>query len=222
MGTVPLLTREQEVSIAQRIERGQIKTHKAISRSPIAVEALLSIGEALKSGRLNIRDVVNFADQAEVAEAEDKADEYLQWTLEGIENINKHFREGLKEWAKLAAEQKLHRGKKTKKLLRLTRKLALTRLDISREIKNLNLKESARQRLIDAIAAAFKEIRSAEREIAKLTDKLEAQAHQARSAEGAEAPTARRQASLQEGRRRPQRLARRDQAHAPGHHHRRA
>ncbi|HEX6622972.1 MAG TPA: RNA polymerase sigma factor RpoD, partial [Pyrinomonadaceae bacterium] len=174
MGTVPLLTREQEVSIAQRIERGQIKTHKAISRSPIAVEELLRIGEGLQTGRLNIRDVVNFADQAEVAEAEDKADEYLQWTLEGIENINKHFREGLKEWAKLAAEQKLHRGKKTKKLLRLTRKLALTRLDISREIKNLNLKESARQRLIDAIAAAFKEIRSAEREIAKLTDKLEA------------------------------------------------
>src|SRR5215207_761734 len=61
MGTVPLLTREQEVSIAQRIERGQIKTHKAISRSPIAVEALLRIGEGLKTGRLNIRDVVNFA-----------------------------------------------------------------------------------------------------------------------------------------------------------------
>ncbi len=173
MGTVPLLTREQEVSIAQRIERGQTKTHKAISRSPIAVEELIKIGEGLKSGRLNIRDLVNFADQADFTEAEDKADEYLQWTIEGIENINKHFREGLKEWGKLDAEQKLHRGKKSKKLLRLTRKLALTRLEISREIKNLNLKESGRQRLIDAIASVFKEIRSAEREIAKLNDKLE-------------------------------------------------
>ncbi|HQZ83396.1 MAG TPA: sigma-70 factor domain-containing protein, partial [Pyrinomonadaceae bacterium] len=34
MGVVPLLNREGEVSIAQRIERGQIKTHKAIARSP--------------------------------------------------------------------------------------------------------------------------------------------------------------------------------------------
>jgi RNA polymerase primary sigma factor len=112
MGTVPLLTREQEVSISQRIERGQIKTHKAISRSPIAVAELCRIGDALAAGKLNIRDIVNFSDQAEVSETEDKADEYLQWTLEGIHNIQKHFREGLREWEKLAAEQKLLRGKK--------------------------------------------------------------------------------------------------------------
>src|SRR5256885_2625379 len=173
MGTVPLLTREQEVSISQRIERGQIKTHKAISRSPMAVKELIRIGEELERGALSIRDVVNFSDQADVSEAEDKADEYLQWTLEGVENIRKHFREGLKEWHKLAAEQKITRGKQTKKLLRLKRKVARTRLEISQEIKNLNLKESARQRLIDAIAAAHKEVRSAEREIKKLTEKLE-------------------------------------------------
>jgi RNA polymerase primary sigma factor len=173
MGTVPLLTREQEVSIAQRIERGQIKTHKAISRSPIAVAELLRIGEDLEKGKLNIRDVVNFSDQADVSEAEDKADEYLQWTLEGMQNIGKHFREGLKEWEKLAAEQKLSRGKTSKKLLRLKRKVARTRLEISQEIKNLNLKETARQRLINAIAAAHKEVRDAEREIKKLGDKLE-------------------------------------------------
>ncbi|HEV3467822.1 MAG TPA: RNA polymerase sigma factor RpoD [Pyrinomonadaceae bacterium] len=173
MGTVPLLTREQEVSIAQRIERGQIKTHKAISRSPIAVAELLRIGEDLERGRLNIRDVVNFSDQADVSEAEDKADEYLQWTLEGMQNISKHFREGLKEWEKLAAEQKVARGKTSKKLLRLKRKVARTRLEISQEIKNLNLKETARQRLINAIAAAHKEVRDAEREIKKLSDKLE-------------------------------------------------
>jgi RNA polymerase primary sigma factor len=173
MGTVPLLTREQEVSIAQRIERGQIKTHKAISRSPIAVAELLRIGEELGNGKLNIRDVVNFSDQADVSEAEDKADEYLQWTLEGVQNIAKHYREGLKEWEKLAAEQKLTRGKASKKLLRLRRKVARTRLEISQEIKNLNLKETTRQRLINAIAAAHKEVREVEREVKKLNDKLE-------------------------------------------------
>src|ERR671932_206100 len=171
MGTVPLLTREQEVSIAKRIERGQIKTHKAISRSPIAVKELIRIGADLDSGHLSIRDVVNFSDQADVSEAEDKADEYLQWTLEGIDNIRKHFKEGLKEWEKFAAEYKLTRGKQSKKLLRLRRKVARTRLEISQEMKNLNLKESARQRLIDAIARAHKEVRNEEREIKKLPDK---------------------------------------------------
>ncbi|MCA1591288.1 MAG: RNA polymerase sigma factor RpoD [Acidobacteria bacterium] len=174
MGTVPLLTREQEVSIAQRIERGQTKTHKAISRSPIAIGELLKIGAELESGELNIRDIVSFSDQADVSEeSEDKAEEYLQWTLESIKTIGKHFREGLKELVKLQAEQHLLRGKKSKKLLRLRRKLARTRLEIAREIKHLSLKEDARLRLIGAIAGVFKEVRTAEREIAKLGDKLE-------------------------------------------------
>ena len=50
MGVVPLLTREGEVAIAKRIERGQIKTQKAIARSPIAVGELLKIGEELEAG----------------------------------------------------------------------------------------------------------------------------------------------------------------------------
>ncbi len=174
MGTVPLLTREQEVSIAQRIERGQVKTHKSISRSPIAIAELLKLGAALEAGTVNIREAVTFSDQADVSEeSEDKAEEYLQWTLESIRKIDKHFREGLKELEKFRAEMQLLRGKKSKKLLRLRRKLARTRLEIAREIKELSLKEDARQRLIKAIAAVFREVRTAEREITKLSDKLE-------------------------------------------------
>ncbi len=172
MGIVPLLTREGEVSIAKRIERGQIKTQKAISRSPIAVEELLKVGELLAAGRLNIREIVNFSEQAELTGQEDKADEYLRWTNEGIENIRKSFRNGLKEWEKLRAEQKLLRGKKSKKLLRLKRKVARMRLEISHEIKLLNLTEKARQRLIDSIRKAAKEIRVAEREIENYTERL--------------------------------------------------
>jgi len=81
MGIVPLLTREGEVTIAQRIERGQIKTHKAISRSPIAVERLLKIGEDLAKGKGSIRETVSFSEQAEISLEEDKAEEYLRWTL---------------------------------------------------------------------------------------------------------------------------------------------
>jgi RNA polymerase primary sigma factor len=172
MGVVPLLTREGEVSIAKRIERGQRKTQKAISRSPIAVNELIRIGEDLESGQLNIRDVVNFSDQTELTGQEDKADEYLQWTLEGIGNIRRHFRAGLKEWDKLRAEQKLLRGKKSRKLLRLQRKVARVRLEIAQEISQLSLTERARRRLIDAIDEAYKEVRAAERDIEKYTDRL--------------------------------------------------
>ncbi|MFL6286073.1 MAG: RNA polymerase sigma factor RpoD [Pyrinomonadaceae bacterium] len=172
MGIVPLLTREGEVTIAKRIERGQIKTRKAISRSPIAVKELCKVGEELEAGRLSIREHVTFSEQAELTGQEDKADEYLRWTLEGIENIRRIFKTGLKEWEKLRAEQKLLRGKKSKKLSRLKRKVARMRLEIAQEMKQLNLTEHARQRLINSIRKVHKEIRVAENAVASYTEKL--------------------------------------------------
>jgi RNA polymerase primary sigma factor len=172
MGVVPLLTREGEVAIAKRIERGQIKTRKSISRSPIAVCELLRIGDDLAADRISIRDVVTFSEQAELTGIEDKAEEYHQWTIEGIGNIRKHFKAGLKEWERLRAEQKLTRGKPSKKLLRLKRKVARTRLEIAQEIGQLNLTERMRQRMIGAIRVVAKEVRTAERDIDKYTERL--------------------------------------------------
>src|SRR5205823_3173281 len=77
MGVVPLLTREGEVAIAKRIERGQIKTQKAIARSPIAVSELLKICDELPVGMISISEVANFSEQAELAGEEDKAEREL-------------------------------------------------------------------------------------------------------------------------------------------------
>jgi RNA polymerase primary sigma factor len=172
MGVVPLLTREGEVAIAKRIERGQIKTQKTIARSPIAVSELLKVGEELAAGIINIREVVTFSEQAELAGEEDKADEYREWTIEGIENIRRLFKNALKEWVKLRAEQKITRGKRTKKLLRLRRKTGRLRIEIADEIGRLNMTERMRQRLINAIRNVQKEVRSAEREVDTYSDRL--------------------------------------------------
>src|SRR6266536_1036155 len=106
MGVVPLVTREGEVAIAKRIERGQIKTQKAIARSPIAISELLKIGEELRFGRINIREVVTFSEQAELAGEEDKADEYRrlhlsersrQRLINAIRNVQKQVRSAERE-----------------------------------------------------------------------------------------------------------------------------
>ncbi|MGI8917071.1 MAG: RNA polymerase sigma factor RpoD [Pyrinomonadaceae bacterium] len=172
MGVVPLLTREGEVAIAKRIERGQLKTQKSIARSPLAVKELLRIGEQLEAGQANIREIVLFSEQAELAEDADKAEEYRNWTIEGIQNIRRLYKNGLKEWEKLRAEQKATRGKKSKKLMRLRRKVARLRLEIAQEIGRLNMTERARQRLINAIRAVQKEVRESDREITSFTEKL--------------------------------------------------
>jgi len=172
MGVVPLLTREGEVAIAKRIERGQLKTQKAIARSPIAVREVLKIGEDLENGRINIRDTVTFSEQAELTGDEDKAEEYRSWTIEGIQNIQKLCNLGLKEFEKLREEQKESQGKKNKKPACLKRKVARIRLEIAQEIGRLNLTERARQRLINSIRAVQKFVREAEREIDGANEKL--------------------------------------------------
>ena len=174
MGVVPLLTREGEVAIAKRIERGQLKTQKAIARSPITVQECLKIGEELEGGNANIREIVIFAEQAELTGDEDvdKAEEYKAWTVEGIQNIRKLFKQALKELEKLQEEQKITRGKKSKKVLRMRRKVARLRLEVAQEIGRLNITERARQRLITSIRSVQKEVRDSEREIDSLTEKL--------------------------------------------------
>ncbi len=173
MGIVPLLNREGEVVIAKRIERGQIKTHKTISRSPIAVERLLKIGDDLAAGKASIRETVVFSEQAEISIEEDKAEEYMRWTLEGLGSIRQNYQPVLKSWIALIAEQAKSEGKKTKKLLTLRRKTARLRLDIALEIKHLNLTERSRQVLIASIRKVVDDIKKAERTINRAKEKLE-------------------------------------------------
>lgn len=173
MGIVPLLTREGEVVIAKRIERGQIKTQKTIARSPIAIERLLKIGEDLEAGKASIRETVSFSENADISVEEDKAEEYLRWTLEGIGNIKKSYQVALKSWVALRKEQEASKGKKSKKLLKLKRQTARLRLDIAQEIKNLKLTEHSSQILIAAIRKVVEEIRKHERANKKAQERLE-------------------------------------------------
>ena len=63
MGTVPLLTREGEVAIAKRIERGQLLVLKTISRAPLILKELLQVGEDLRNGSRSIKEIVQFDDE---------------------------------------------------------------------------------------------------------------------------------------------------------------
>ncbi len=173
MGVVPLLTREGEVTIAQRIERGQIKTHKTIFRSPIAIERLLKIGEDLVEGKASIRETVIFSEQADISVEEDKAEEYLRWTLEGLGNIRQSHTAALKSWEALDNERKNSKAKTERKLKRLMHKTARLRLDVAHEIKNLNMTEHSMQVLISSIRKVVEDIRKQERAIRKAKERLE-------------------------------------------------
>ena len=58
MGSVSLLTREEEVEIAKRIEEGEKEVVEAVLESPIAVKEVVALGEKLQKGKINIRDII--------------------------------------------------------------------------------------------------------------------------------------------------------------------
>src|ERR1700736_2982208 len=63
MGTVPLLTREGEVEIARRIERGKLAVIKSISRTPLVAKKVILLGDQLHGGVRSIKELVIFNDE---------------------------------------------------------------------------------------------------------------------------------------------------------------
>src|SRR5579859_7790025 len=62
MGTVPLLTREGEIELAKRNERGQWAVRKALSRSALVIREIIQLGEDLRRGAQSVRDVLVMPD----------------------------------------------------------------------------------------------------------------------------------------------------------------
>jgi RNA polymerase primary sigma factor len=72
MGQVSLLTREGEVALAQRIERGEQRMFHAAVGTPLGVRELLALGDLLRRGKVELRDMVHGLDE-EAQEAEIEA-----------------------------------------------------------------------------------------------------------------------------------------------------
>ncbi len=65
MGAVPLLTREGEVDLARKMERGKLRMQKAISRSPLVQRGIADLAERIRKGAEEVGDWVELADAGE-------------------------------------------------------------------------------------------------------------------------------------------------------------
>jgi len=62
MGTVPLLTREGEIELAKRIERGQTAVRKSLSRSPLVIREILGLADTVSQDPTTVRDILVMPD----------------------------------------------------------------------------------------------------------------------------------------------------------------
>ena len=161
MGTVPLLTREGEVTIAKRIERGQLVVMKAITRSPIVIKELMAVGDDLRKGARSIKEIVQFDDEELT---EEKIANKTKQTLKHIDKIAKLYDLALKQAEKLDKTQK----SKKKPYVKAKWAVARTRIEISLEIRAIDFNPFEKKRLVDKMRGTVERLQSLEREAGRL------------------------------------------------------
>jgi RNA polymerase primary sigma factor len=165
MGTVPLLTREGEVEIAKRIERGQLRVLKAISRSPIVIREIVALGEDLKRGVRNIKEVVIF-DEEEITEEILQA--RIRVTIGRVDTLIKHQKKAsllLEKLDTINPKAKAREHRKTRWMMNRER------VEVSRIVRELKYTNAERKRLLDKVNKTVDAMRMLERQIKSLEQK---------------------------------------------------
>src|ERR1051325_2314441 len=144
MSSVPLLTREDEIRIAKRIERGNKRIYKALSRSFITIEEISILRDQLQAGEINPQDIIDIATDPEAEEAlEEQREEIRLHVLSEFEQIVKSHDKMLKLGAKIDDEPK-----SSKKLKRLRRQYAHQLINMSVRVRGFTFTAETRRRFM--------------------------------------------------------------------------
>jgi RNA polymerase primary sigma factor len=165
MGTVPLLTREGEVAIAKRIERGKLSVIKSISRTPMVTKKVLQLGEDLKNDQRTIRELVTFSDEELT---DDKIEDRKREVLKQIEAVKKARVLVQKAEEKLATVPK----KDKRKYRRARWKFLEARVELSKRIREIEFTELVKRRMIEEIKEQVEVVQRTEREIVHVERQL--------------------------------------------------
>ncbi len=165
MGASPLLTREGEVEIAKRIERGRRRVLRAVSRCPITVLELKSIPTRLENRDVLIRELVSVEEMSE-----EHTTARIKFVLDGLSEIERleRARDKIEEKLRLAAGSR--KGAANKKL---RYQYARIHVKISQVIRRLDLTKLEIARIVAVISDAATSLKTLERTAALAQRDLE-------------------------------------------------
>ena len=169
MGAIHLLNREGEVSLAKRIEDGEREIVSAVKACSIALADLFKVGEKLKAGEVQVRDVIKDLDEDSTEEEEKAA---LDKVLRIVQRIRKTHLSALE------IEQRLRKGGlKEKDRQALKTRYASLNDRVVESIQEIHLKERQIEVIGDKIRRFADRVEAAESRIrdccarVKLTEK---------------------------------------------------
>ena len=158
MGSVSLLSREEEVEIAKRIEDGKNEVLSVVFNSPIIIQDVLGLGDMLKKGARSIRDIV-----ADLDDDENEIDEesYSTVFLEQVERIRKIYDENLRHENAIATKKDLTETRKKN----LRQKIDKNRESIFTILHEVNLKKKYLEKTVGRLREFLTQILILENQI---------------------------------------------------------
>src|SRR6516162_10860158 len=162
MGTVPLLTREGEVEIARRIERGKLAVIKSISRTPLIAKRIIQLGDQLDTGERTIRELVIFNDEEITDERIEQRRKQVQ---RQIDNVRKARAAYEKLDQKLAETPRGATTREKRKYRKAKVQAMRAQVELSQRIRDIEFTEAVKRRLIEDMKDAVESVRREQREI---------------------------------------------------------
>ncbi len=162
MGTVPLLTREGEVEIARRIERGKLAVIKSISRTPLIAKRIISLGDQLDTGERTIRELVIFNDEEITDERIEQRRKQVQKQIDAVRKARAAY-EKLDE--KLAETPRGTTTREKRKYRKCKIQAMRAQIEVSQRIRDIEFTEAVKRRLIEDMKDAVESVRREQREI---------------------------------------------------------
>ena len=170
MGMVPLLTREGEIELAKRIERGEGAVRKALSRSRLVVHLLFDAKHAIEKNQFSIMDVMQAPDAQLGLEEEDAGEALKEQFSSAVVEIEKLYKKSQQTELKL---MKAPRSMKPKQLRKLRYEYARQMVMISRAIRCIAFSTRFRRSLSDGLRKVVGQVKPLEQEIARLQRQIE-------------------------------------------------
>jgi len=166
MGTVPLLDREGEVEIAQRIEHGEWLIYEALCENPVVLRELLRLNELATKDKKVLRELIASSDPDEPLDP--KAADRIKRNLKIFEQIAKLDHE-------IQKQRKLQKKYKEggQRFQEIDREIDRVVGKISQEIRSIDFTVQVRNRLVDFLKNLDRQFSGLEQDIRRAMTALD-------------------------------------------------
>ncbi|HSF17800.1 MAG TPA: RNA polymerase sigma factor RpoD [Vicinamibacteria bacterium] len=166
MGTVPLLTREGEVAIAKRIERGKNMATNAITRTVGVAKEVIELRQVIQSGTVNLRDFV-ILNEEELTEQ--KIENHRRKTITAIDKIEVAYRT-----AKTYEKRFVKLKKRSRGYVKGKWKLGRLRIELARLVRSIDFTDGYQSRLRERVREGVENFQTLDRKLSRYESKLSA------------------------------------------------